>query len=69
MARPGTGNHAHDGQEREKHNPATLRMNTGEDYHGCLRIDVRRSCDLYGRIEGWAAAVMASGAGRESLGG
>ena len=53
----------------KKHNPATLRMNTGADYHGCLRIDVRRSCDLYGRIEGWTAAVMASGAGRESLGG
>lgn len=44
----------------KKHNPATIRRNTGEGYHGCLRIDVRRSADLYGKIEGWAAAAMAS---------
>src|SRR5689334_4324178 len=29
------------------------------DYHGCLRIDVRRSASLYRKIEGWAAAAMA----------
>ncbi len=46
----------------KKHNPATARKNTGQDYHGCLRVDVRSSADLYGQIEGWAAAVMASGA-------
>jgi hypothetical protein len=44
----------------KKHNPATIRRNTGDGYHGCLRIDVRRSADLYGKIEGWAAAAMAS---------
>ena len=33
----------------------------GEDYHGCLRIDVRRSTDLYHRIEGWAEAIMNRG--------
>jgi hypothetical protein len=27
-------------------------------YHGCLRIDVRRSGGLYRKIEGWAAAAM-----------
>jgi len=41
------------------HNPKTVRKNVGENYHGCLRIDVRRSADLYHRIEGWAAAGMA----------
>ena len=40
------------------HNPRTVRKNTGEDYHGCLRIDVRRSSGLYRRIEGWSAAIM-----------
>jgi hypothetical protein len=30
----------------------------GEDYHGCLRIDVRRGADLYHKIEGWAASSM-----------
>jgi transposase len=43
------------------HNPKTTRKNVGEDYHGCLRIDVRRSSDLYRRIEGWSAAIMSSG--------
>jgi predicted transcriptional regulator len=42
----------------KRHNPRTVRKNTGEDYHGCLRIDVRRSADLYRKIEGWAAAAM-----------
>jgi hypothetical protein len=41
------------------HNPKTLRTNVGEDYHGCLRIDVRRSSVLYRKIEGWASAAMA----------
>jgi hypothetical protein len=43
----------------KRHNPKTLRKNTGSDYHGCLRIDVRRSSALYRKIEGWAAAAMA----------
>jgi transposase len=42
----------------KRHNPKTVRKNVGEGYHGCLRIDVRRSSDLYRRIEGWAAAAM-----------
>jgi hypothetical protein len=53
----------------KKHSPVTVRRNTGEDYRGCLRIDVRRSSDLYRKIEGWAAAAMASGSrGHESPG-
>jgi hypothetical protein len=40
------------------HNPKTVRKNVGEGYHGCLRIDVRKSSDLYRKIEGWASAIM-----------
>jgi hypothetical protein len=43
----------------KRHNPKTVRKNTGGDYHGCLRIDVLRSSTLYRQIEGWAAAAMA----------
>jgi transposase len=43
----------------KRHNPKTARWNTGEDYHGCLRIDVQQAADLYRRIEGWARAAMA----------
>jgi transcriptional regulator with XRE-family HTH domain len=42
----------------KRHNPRTIRKNTGDGYHGCLRIDVLRGTDLYRKIEGWAAAVM-----------
>ena len=42
----------------KRHIPQTIRKNVGTDYHGCLRMDVRRSADLYRRIEGWASAAM-----------
>ena len=42
----------------KRHNPKTVRKNVGENYHGCLRIDVRRGADLYRKIEGWATAGM-----------
>jgi hypothetical protein len=42
----------------KRHHPKTVRKNTGDDYHGCLRIDVRRSINLYRKIEGWATAAM-----------
>ena len=42
----------------KRHNPKTVRWNTGDDYHGCLRIDVQQSADLYRRIEGWARAAL-----------
>ena len=38
-------------------NPVTTRKNTSDTYHGCLRVDVRRSCELYRKIEGWVSAV------------
>ncbi len=42
------------------HNPRTTRKNTGEAYRGCLRVEVRRSTELYRQIEGWALAVMSA---------
>jgi hypothetical protein len=39
---------------------AQLGVAKSEDYHGCLRIDVRRSAVLYRKIEGWAFAAMAA---------
>lgn len=42
----------------KRHNPATVRKNTGVDYHGCLIIRVLGAAELYRRIEGWARAVM-----------
>jgi hypothetical protein len=44
----------------KRHNPRTVRRNVGADYHGCLRVEVRCSTALYRKIEGWAAAAMAS---------
>jgi hypothetical protein len=46
----------------KRHNPNTRRTNVGESYHGCLRVDVRRSGELYRKIEGWASAAMTPGA-------
>ncbi|OIK01506.1 helix-turn-helix domain-containing protein [Streptomyces colonosanans] len=42
----------------KKHNPKTVRKNTGDDYHGCLVICVARSADLYNRIEGWWKGIV-----------
>jgi transcriptional regulator with XRE-family HTH domain len=42
----------------KRHNPKTVRKNTGDGYHGCLVISVRQSSELYRQIEGWAAAAM-----------
>jgi transcriptional regulator with XRE-family HTH domain len=43
----------------KRHNPRTTRKNTGDDYHGCLRINVGRPTEFYRQMEGWASAVMA----------
>jgi hypothetical protein len=43
----------------KRHNPKTVRMNVGENYHGCLKVDIRRSSTLYRKIKGWASAAMA----------
>jgi hypothetical protein len=37
----------------KKHNPVTKRLKTGEDYHGCLTVQVLQGGELYRRIEGW----------------
>ncbi|WP_370413190.1 hypothetical protein [Streptomyces fradiae] len=42
----------------KKHNPKTVRHNTGDGYHGCLVVDVAKSADLYLRIEGWWAGIV-----------
>lgn len=43
----------------KRHTPKTNRQNVGENYRGCLRLEVRRSATLYRRIEGWATGIMA----------
>jgi hypothetical protein len=42
----------------KRHNPKTIRKNTGQDYKGCLRIDVRQSGWLYRKIDGWTSAAI-----------
>jgi hypothetical protein len=42
----------------KKHNPRTNRKNTGDNYYGCLRIDVRDGAELYRRIEGWWYGIV-----------
>jgi hypothetical protein len=49
------------------HNPRTVRANVGDDYHGCLRVEVRRSADLYRQIEGWTSSIMAGPGGPNAL--
>jgi hypothetical protein len=44
----------------KRHNPKTVRKNTGECYHGCLSVAVRRSAELYFKIDGWASATMSA---------
>ncbi|MGW2491056.1 helix-turn-helix domain-containing protein [Streptomyces sp. NPDC001606] len=42
----------------KKHNPMTVRKNTGSTYRGCLGIKVRQGADLYRRIEGWWCGIV-----------
>jgi hypothetical protein len=49
----------------KRHNPRTVRKNTGDDYRGCLRIEVRRSAGLYREIEGWVRAATATATARK----
>ncbi|WP_225822323.1 hypothetical protein [Streptomyces naphthomycinicus] len=48
----------------KRHNPKTVRKNTGDDYHGCLVIAVARSAHLYNRIEGWWKGIVAQAQAR-----
>jgi transposase len=51
------------------HNPTTIRRNTGANYYGCLRVDVRSSGWLYRKIEGWTSAVIGDVAHAEASAG
>ncbi|WP_405555108.1 hypothetical protein [Streptomyces sp. NBC_01171] len=42
----------------KRHNPRTVRKNTGVGYHGCLVVDVARSAELYNRVEGWWGGIV-----------
>ncbi|MFJ5531552.1 hypothetical protein [Streptomyces sp. NPDC093261] len=42
----------------KRHNPKTVRKNTGDAYRGCLVLTVRQSADLYRRIEGWWYGIV-----------
>ncbi|MFJ4772569.1 hypothetical protein ACIP88_26270 [Streptomyces uncialis] len=44
----------------KKHNPRTVRKNTGEDYRGCLVIRVLKGAELYRRIDGWWSGIVAA---------
>lgn len=45
----------------KRHNPVTVRKNTGDTYRGCLSIGVRQSRLLYQEIEGlWRGIVLGS---------
>ena len=44
----------------KRHNPRTVRKNTGDSYVGCLTITVRRSTELYRRIAGWWQGIVAA---------
>lgn len=48
----------------KKHNPKTVRKNTGDDYHGCLVIVVARSAHLYNRIDCWWNGILAQAEAR-----
>ncbi|AMW15353.1 hypothetical protein A4E84_16410 [Streptomyces qaidamensis] len=43
----------------KRHNPKTVRKNTGDEYRGCLVLTVQRSAELYRRIEGWWSGIVA----------
>ncbi|MEV5874461.1 hypothetical protein AB0L75_09580 [Streptomyces sp. NPDC052101] len=52
----------------KKHNPKTVRKNTGDNYRGCLVIKVLKGADLYRRIEGsWYGIVEAAREADQSI--
>lgn len=42
----------------KRHDPKTVRKNVGDDYHGCLSVNVLDSADLYRRIDGWWSGIV-----------
>lgn len=51
----------------KRHDPKTNRRNVGDKYRGCLEVRVRKSSELYRRIEGWWAGI-ADAATRHAVG-
>jgi hypothetical protein len=49
----------------KRHNPKTTRKNAGDNYRGCLRVEVRRGAPLYRQIEGWVRAATAANCGTD----
>jgi transcriptional regulator with XRE-family HTH domain len=45
----------------KRHNPRTVRRNTGASYHGCLIVTVLQSRRLYQQMAGWFAGIAAAG--------
>jgi hypothetical protein len=43
----------------KRHNPRTVRHNTGEDYDGCVTVEISKSTDLNRRIAGWWTGIAA----------
>ena len=37
----------------KKHQPKTTRKNVGENYHGLIRINLRKSTNLYRKVDAW----------------
>jgi len=48
----------------KKHDPKTVRKNTGDDYHGCLVVSVPQSADPYTRVDGWWDGIVAQAQAR-----
>ena len=44
----------------KRHNPKTVRHNTGQNYRGCLVVRVRKSSDFYRQILGWWQGIVAA---------
>ena len=42
----------------KKHNPRTVRKNSGSSYVGCLTINVRRSTEMYRWTTGWYEGII-----------
>lgn len=42
----------------KKHNPSPKRKNTGNNYKGLIRMQIRRSTDLNRRISGWVEGLV-----------
>lgn len=45
----------------KKHNPRTVRKNTGASCGGCLVIKVRQGADVYRHVEGWWSGMVVAG--------